>query len=446
AAARDPAAGQPPRQAVIAALDRALADRDGRNTATACLALELEGLEKIERRLGRAAADVAPARAAERLLAALRGSDLLGRLDRARFAVALGPMPRADAGALTQIAGGLQDALDEPLVIGGGSARLTCSIGFCLPERSPGRDGAALLTAAETALREARRHGPGAIRAFSRAMQVSARFRSGLADEVAEALDRDQIRPWFQPQTSTDTGAVTGFEALAHWRHPTHGVIPPEAFLPVIVQTGLSGRLNDRILVHTLSALRSWDKAGLNVPAVGINVSGPELRDPGTAERIIRTLDRFGVAPGRLTLEVVESVLSGADDDIVARNIAALAQRGCGIDLDHFGTGEASLAAIRRFAVSRLKIDRAFIARVDRDRAQQDMVAGILMMCERLGLGTLATGVERVGEHALLAQLGCGHVQGHGIGQPLPFEDTLAWMRGHNGKLQRAVRLGLQAG
>lgn len=443
---RDRVTGLPARQAVIDALDRTLADRDGQNLTTACLALQLEGLDEIEGRHDHTCADTALALVAGRLSDALRGSDVPARLDGTRLGIALGPTHRADLGVLLQIAGRLQDAVAEPIGIAGSSAILGCSVGFCLAARSPAPNGAAILEAAEAALREAGKHGPGAIRGFSRDMQVAARLRNSLAEEAAEALENGQIRPWFQPQTSTDTGAVTGFEALARWSHPEHGLIPPTEFVPVITQAGLSERLSETILVHALSALRSWDKAGLKVPAVGVNFSVPELRDPQLADRIARALGRFSLAPDRLTIEVLESTLSDNSNDMTARNITMLAQLGCGIDLDHFGTGRASLAAIRRFAVSRLKIDRSYVTGVDRDRDQQNMVAAILMMCERLGLDPLATGVERTGEHAILAQLGCGHVQGHGIGRPMPFEDTPGWIRKHNGKLDQAARLGQQAG
>ena len=445
-AARDPVTGLPPRRAVVEALDRILAAQDGHERGTACLALDLEGLEGIAKRHGPAATETALAQAAERLSGALRGTDVLARLNEARFAIALGPMPRADLGALLQTAHRLQNALADPVTIGDSTVPLTCSIGLCLPERSPAPGGSALLEAAETALQEGRRHGPAAVRAFSREMQVSAKLRSSLVEEVAEALENGQIRPWFQPQSSTDTGAVTGFEALPRWSHPEYGLIPPAGLLPVVEQAGLSVRLGEKMLTHSLAALRSWDHAGLPVPSVGLNFSGHELRNPRLAERIFWELDRFGLAPERLTIEILETVLTDGGDDIIARNIRALAQRGCRIDLDEFGTGHISLAAIRRFAVNRLKIDRCFITRIDADRAQQEMVSAILMMCGRLGLDTLATGVERAAEHAMLAQLGVGHVQGRGIGRPMPFEDTPAWIRKHDRKLGKAASLGKQAG
>lgn len=446
-APRAPAAvtGIKPRQAIVDALDYTLSGQGKEGMTTACLAIGLEGVEDVSTRFGPAAADTIRERVAERLTATLRNSDIVGRLDDNRFAVALGPVKRTDLESLLQISGRLQDAVREPISLDATSLYVSCSVGFCMPARSPDSTGTALLAAAEAALRDAAQNGPGAIRSYSADMQLTYTIRNELADEVAEALEIGQIRPWFQPQTSTDTGAVTGFEALARWPHPERGLIPPAEFLPAIEQAGLSERLSEEILFHAFTSLRSWDKAGLNVPSVGVNFSSDELRNPKLIDRIKWELDRFDLTPDRLTVEILETVVSDSSDDMVTRNIAALSDLGCRIDLDDFGTGNASIGAIRRFAVHRLKIDRSFITKVDQDRDQQDMVATILMMAERLGLDTLAEGVERVGEHAMLAQLGCGHVQGYGVARPMPFEDTIAWMRKHDEKRASATRLGRQA-
>ncbi len=438
--------GLPLRDAAVDALEDTLTHHNSRGMTTACVAISLEGLSELSDRFGTPAGELALRRVGERLAGALRGADVLVRLDGASFAAALGPTRRADLETLLQIAGRLQDAVREPISIDATTAYLSCSIGFCLPNRSPSPKGEALLAAAETAMREARSHGPGAIRAFTSEMQSAIALRHDLIDDVSEALEAGHIRPWFQPQISTDTGQVTGFEALARWLHTDHGMIPPSDFLTTIEQAGLSERLSEEILFHAFSALRSWDKAGLNIPTVGVNFSGDELRNPKLVERIKWELDRFNLHPDRLTVEVLETVVSDSGDDVITRNIAALAELGCGIDLDDFGTGNASIAAIRRFAIGRLKIDRSFITHVDQDRDQQDMVAAILTMSERLGLQTLAEGVETTGEHTMLAQLGCGHIQGFGIARPMPFEETIAWARKHQDKLVQAPRVGRQAG
>jgi EAL domain-containing protein (putative c-di-GMP-specific phosphodiesterase class I) len=145
-------------------------------------------------------------------------------------------------------------------------------------------------------------------------------------------------------------------------------------------------------------------------------------------------------------VEVLETVVSAAPDDMIARNINALSRMGCNIDLDDFGTGHASIASLRRFAVKRIKIDRSFVMKVDTDREQQRMVVAILALAEHLNLDTLAEGVETAGEHAILAQLGCRHVQGFGIARPMPFDQTLDWIRANDAKRQNTPRIERRTG
>ena len=151
------------------------------------------------------------------------------------------------------------------------------------------------------------------------------------------------------------------------------GVIPPDEFLEAVENAGLMSKLGETMLFHGLAALRAWDKAGVAVDTVGVNVSGMELRDPKLVERIRWELDRFDILPERFCLEVLETVVADSDHDVIARNIAGLAKMGCRIDLDDFGTGHASITNIRRFAISRLKIDRGFVIGIERDEDRANL-------------------------------------------------------------------------
>lgn len=194
-------------------------------------------------------------------------------------------------------------------------------------------------------------------------------------------------------------------------------------------------RLGEVILTDTLSALREWDRQGLRIPTVGINFCTDELCNPKLVDKIKWELDRYNLTPNRLTIEILETVVSQSSNDIITRNIAGLSALGCAVDLDDFGTGHASISNIRRFAVSRIKIDRSFVSKIDKDPNQQKMVTAILTMAEQLELETLAEGVETVGEHTLLAQLGCGHIQGFNLARPMPFDKTHDWVLQHQGKI-----------
>jgi len=413
---------------------------------TAALVVELDDYNALVSRLGHKACNDILHRTADQMRGVLRDQDVVSRLDGAVFAIALAPVRRADLESLIQVAARLQDAVSRPISLDATTVYVSCSVGFCLGSRAPTLAGETMLEAAEHALYEARLNGPSAIRSYSAEMQSHAKIQHDLIEEVSAALENGQILPWFQPQVSTDTGKVTGFEALARWNHPERGIIPPCDFLPAIEQAGLFERLGEVILYQSLTSLKKWDESGLSVPQVGVNFSSAELRNPKLVDKIRWELDRFDLAPERLTVEILETVVAYMGDDIITRNIAGLATLGCAIDLDDFGTGHASIANIRRFAVGRIKIDRSFIMKVDTDPEQQRMVSAILTMAEQLGLETLGEGVETVGEHAMLAQLGCGHIQGYGLARPMPFEDTLEWMRKHHEKLAKTPKIGRKAG
>lgn len=433
------------RAQMVTVLDGILKSEPISGRTTACLVVQFDDMDQVLERHGRAAQTEVLTRSAERICATLRSGDLVARLEGGGFAIALSPVRRLDLETVVQLSSRLQSAINVPVSLNAQRLYVTASVGFCLAQRAPEPRGKALLDAAQVAADEAARHGPGAVRAFSPDMARHRADRVALREELEVALDEGQIRAHFQPQISTDTGAITGFEALARWYHPERGLISPADFLPMIEDAGLSERLGEVMLFNALTALTRWDKAGHAVPTVAVNFSACELRNPRLAEKLKWELDRFGLEPKRLSVEILEHVVAETDNDVIVSNIANLARMGCGIDLDDFGTGHASITSIRRFAVRRIKIDRSFVTKMDEDREQQKMVSAILSMAERLGLATLAEGVETPGEHALLSQLGCGDVQGFGIARPMPVEETMDWIERHRARPSATPRFGHRA-
>lgn len=445
-APRDAITGLALRDTLERVLEHALDGGEAASGRTACLMLKVDDFDVFTDRHGQAAADDVQHRIADRLRGVLRDDDIVCKMAEAQFGIAIAPVTQLDLEAAIQLASRLQAAVEEPLALDATTVYISCSIGFCLGTRSPLPTGASLLAAARAALDEAARFSPSAIRSFSIEMQRSRQEGAIRSSEAARALENGQIVPFFQPQVSTDTGLVTGFEALARWCHPERGMIAPAEFLPTIQQAGLMERLGDMMLVQSLIALRRWDEAGINVPQVGVNFASEELMNPQLVEKVRWQLDRYGLDPQRLTVEVLETVVAASPEDVIARNINGLARMGCRVDLDDFGTGHASISSIRRFSVERLKIDRSFVMKVDRDIEQQRMVAAILTMAERLGLMTLAEGVETPGEHAMLAQLGCDHVQGYEVARPMPFDQTVEWVRAYHSGLIEAPKFGRRSG
>jgi diguanylate cyclase len=425
------------RPQIVTLMDDILRETPVTGMTTACVVVQFDDASGLLDRHGRAAQTEVLARCAERLCASLRTGDTVARLEGGGFAIALGRVRRFDLESSVQLCARLQSSLSPPISLNGGRIYVTSSIGFCLGERAHAAGGAALLDAAQVAADEALRNGPGAIRAYAPDMTRTRADRDSLRQELETALDEGQI--------STDTGAISGFEALARWYHPERGLIPPAEFLPAIEACGLSGRLGEVMVYNALLALSRWDKAGHKVPTVAVNFSKSELRNPGLASKLKWELDRFDLSPDRLTVEILETVVAETENDVIVSNIAAISQMGCGVDLDDFGTGHASITSIRRFAVRRIKIDRSFVTRVDEDREQQKVVSAILSMAEQLGMETLAEGVETPGEHAMLAQLGCGHVQGFGIARPMPVDETMDWITRHLSRLAGTPRISNRA-
>lgn len=372
----------------------------------------------------------------DRLGEALRDQDQFCLIGEDGFGVALHANRGLNLGGVLAVAQRIQARLSAPLTLDGVSHWPSVSIGFCLSPRAAALNGLTMLQAAETAAEKALRGGPGGLTSYS-VVDFPATLTGDRLAALRRALDNGEIHAHFQPQIRTGTGEVSGLEALARWQHPQSGLVSPADFLPQIESAGLSPRLAERMLRDALVLMRSLDDQGLRVPKVSINLSAEELRNPRLADEIGWELDRHDLAPERLTLEILETVIAQGEDDIAVRNVARLARMGCGIDLDDFGTGHASIANIRRFAVSRLKIDRSFVSHLHEDAEQQRMVAAILSMAANLGLDTVAEGVELAAEQVKLAQMGCGHLQGYAIGRPMPGADLPGWLRAHAAALEQ---------
>lgn len=416
-----------------------------RTHSVACVVLEVDDYRAISTDLGSSGSVELQHQVIERMTSFLRADDMVCQMTDHRFAIAFPYLRQPELGAVLSVIQRLQNAMNDPFTVSGKNVDVSLSAGFCLEGQAPARTGKALLTSARAALEDAARQAPAGVRGYSAATPKSVTQVQEPLLEFLSALEREEITAWFQPQVSTDTGQVTGFEVLARWAHPERGIVPPDEFVPALEETGRLEQLSELMLNHALKALKAWDRAGLDVPKISVNLAHQELRNPGLVDRMKWELDRFDLQPSRVTLEILETVFADSDDDIVARNIRALSEIGYGIDLDDFGTGHSSLSHIRRFHVDRIKIDRSFVSCVDDDPEQQKMVAGVIALAEQLGIETLAEGVETLGEKSILAQLGCNNLQGYSVAHPMPFEQTLTWLEDHGAKLRLTPKVTKRA-
>lgn len=375
----------------------------------------------------------------------LTDADVTVALGGPTFGSALAPQAPHDLEAMLQLCTRIQHGLAKASVLGNAPIRLSASIGFASSSKLRTPSAAAVFQCATTALAEARTRGPGAVRAYSVAMSAKRDTMRKLCKETKSALDRGEVFAYYQPQINIQDGTLSGFEALTRWRHPERGILAPADYLPMMEHSGLMESLGDTMVREALKGLTFWEDAGLSVPRIGVNFSTIELRDPHLVDRIALLLDSADVAPQKLVIEVLETVMATDADEEIVSNLAALADLGCSIDLDDFGTGYASISNIRRFSVERIKIDRSFVGGLEKDEQQQDMVAAILTMADRLGVKTLAEGIETRGEYEALKSLGVHNAQGFHIARPMPIEETRNWIEAFQTTEPQAIALQKRA-
>jgi EAL domain-containing protein (putative c-di-GMP-specific phosphodiesterase class I)/GGDEF domain-containing protein len=433
-AARRPWRDEDGRQTMLAMLERVAATPSAHG---ACLMLELDEWDAFGRRWGmETAADVLD-RVRDRLRAALRDSDHLAYLGGGRFGVVAHPLSSERLGLRNGLADRLQACVSEPLRLGETTVRLTASVGHARLTRDTLDPAGHAIDAATTALSAAQTAGPGSLRAHWEGMAPGDTVRhvalgadAHLAAEVPEALETGAIQPWFLPQIDAKTGAVIGFEMGARWHHPTLGLLGPARFAASIAQAGQVDTVAARLRERAVDALAEWDRAGLGGGdlTLTIRVDADALRNPALAEQVAWSLDAAEIAPERLRLAIPEPVAGACGNDALVATLTALRQQGVHLDLDDFGSGQASLLSIRRFGVTRIRIARALVVGLDQDPDQKAMVGGILSLAREMRLGTLAQGVDTEEERAALAGMGCDVLQGAAIGTPMPFGETHDWL------------------
>lgn len=429
-AERDPLTGLVMRDGLIAWTDLAMSQRKLPEKQVAIIALSIDDLATVEDRFGRAMRETILRDTANRLQPHLREDDVLARLE-GGFALGLRNAPAQEVETLIALAERLMTTFETPFSDGPTRTYCTVSVGIAAESHVRVTGGANLVIGAQTASEYA---GAGSVRVYGDGMSSDRAVDRDTAQELAAALEAGEIVAWFQPQVDIATNRVIGFEALARWDHPSRGMISPAVFLPDIEAHGLSQRLAEVILKQSLMALNTWDAAGFDIATVSVNFSTEELRNPRLPDYIRWELDRHDLDPERFTVEVLETVAAESSEDIVVRNLTTLSQFGCNVDLDDFGTGLTCFINIRRFDVTRIKIDRSLVSKIDLDPEQRKMFSALLAFSRKLGVETLAEGVETEAEITSLRKLGCTQAQGFVISRPMTLGDTLLWLE-DNGQL-----------
>lgn len=388
------------------------AQRDG--AALALMFVDLDHFKTVNDTLGHQAGDELLRQASTRLRGTLRARDLLARLGGDEFLV-LVPHPAGTRDA-EHLAERLLAAMAEPFDIADRDVYLTASVGV---SRFP-RDAAeatALLRFADIALYRAKDDGRNNVKFFEATMDEDASRTMRLRGDLHHALERDELRLHYQPQVDVESGRVVGHEALLRWQHPADGLLAPDRFVPIAEECGLIVPIGDWVLDQAARQHQAWmaDGAGDGPQRIAVNVSARQLQRPGLVESVQRTLQRSGLAPERLELEITESAVM--HDPVHALEVLhALAGLGVRLAIDDFGIGQSSLGLLKRMPVQRLKIDRSFVAGLPADEGDAAIVRAIVAMSSQLGLDVVAEGVETAEQRAFLRAAGVRVMQGLLIG------------------------------
>jgi len=391
--------------------------RDGKHTAV--LFLDLDRFKLINDTLGHDTGDQLLARVAERLKSVLRETETVARLGGDEFIIVIPGL--ADVERAARVAQKVLEVVSAPQLIDERALHVTPSIGISIfPE--DGDDVPTLLRNADTAMYHAKESGRNNFQFFTQDMNQAVQERVSIESDLRTAIDNEQFVLFYQPQVDCRSGEVSGMEALIRWRHPQHGLVPPNRFIPIAEETGLIVAIGDWVLREACRQARGWHDQGQHGLRVSVNLSARQLRQANLCEMIATTLAESGLPASALELELTESLLMD-DPESASTLLRALAGLGIRMAIDDFGTGYSSLAYLKRFPVARLKIDRSFVRDLCSDANDAAIVRAVVAMAASLRMEVIAEGVETVEQLQFLQAHGCFEVQGFLFSPPLPAAD-----------------------
>ena len=386
-----------------------------RAAATALLYLDLDRFKQVNDTLGHAIGDTLLARAAERMRKALRSDDTLGRLGGDEFGVITRTASRE---AVEALAARLIDFVSRPYLIDGHLITVGVSVGAAfMPADAAKADD--LARCADLALYSAKDDGRGTLRFFRPAMSEQAAARRLLEIDLRKAMVLGEFELHYQPQMPADGGEVVGFEALLRWNHPTRGRVSPADFIPVAEETGQIVAIGEWVLRTAAAEAATWPER----VAIAVNVSPIQFRSNRLVETVAAVLERTGLAPHRLEIEITEGVLLH-DEQTNLATLARIHAMGVRVAIDDFGTGYASLAYLKRFPFDKIKIDQSFVREMMSSADSDAIVGSIVSLGRKLGMTTIAEGVETAEQLRRIRSHGCAEVQGYLTGRPMSQQDV----------------------
>ena len=421
----------PTRSLFVDRVEQALFRAKREGSVLAVLSLGLAEFRRVRDTLGQDAAEELLRAAAERLQKFLRLTDTVSLLSASADDTTISKLNDGEFGilfpsldgpeAITWIVKRIFDAFRSPLDITGHQFSIAWHVGVGVYP-ADAHDAITLIRHAGVSRFYAENQGGGnRVEYFSEEINRTAQEQLFLESEMFAAIDAEEFEPLYQPKIDLATGAVTGFEALLRWNHPERGVLAPGDFIEIAERTRLINLIGDWVLRRALEDIKALSKICGRELRVAVNLSPVQFAEPGLAERIIAILDETGVESRVVELELTESCLM-ENMEITFDCLTKLQARGVSISIDDFGTGYSGLSYLRSLPINILKIDRCFIADVDKRSHDEAIVSAILSMSKALGLSVVAEGVETHGQRECLAAMGCEEAQGYLFSRPLHFD------------------------
>ncbi len=421
-ALHDALTGLPNRLLVGERLEQALARSARSGTEVAVLFIDLDRFKLINDSRGHAAGDELLVTVAERLRRVVRADDVMARFGGDEFVVVV--EDRAAAFEASVMAERILAELRQPVIVDGQEVFLSASVGIATSDGigSPN----SLLRDADAAMYRAKAKGRDRAEFFDATMQTEATEHLEIQSALHRAIERDELRVYYQPVIDLVSGAVAGVEALVRWQHPQHGLVSPASFIPLAEDTGLIVPIGAWVLDQATDQLARWRQQSWGRSlTVSVNLSARQLRQPELIPTLMASLLATGLDPGALCLELTETTFM-EDAGSHRETLTGLRDLGLGLAIDDFGTGYSSLTYLKRFPVSVLKIDQAFVRGLGEDAADTAIVKSVIDLAHALGLVVVAEGVETADQMVYLRALGCDMGQGYYFARPQPAEDIEA--------------------
>jgi diguanylate cyclase (GGDEF)-like protein/PAS domain S-box-containing protein len=410
----DEATGLPNRAAFVTQLTRALQSPAHQGTPLAVIHVDLNRFHRVNESVGHETGTTVLAMTAQRLDACLRPGDVVARGSGDDFLVLLRSV--GGEAEVVRVAERIGRALTGGYAVAEHEVFCGSDVGVALGQAGS-TDADTLLRAADTAVSSARR--AGRVQVFRPEMRTDAVLAMRLDTDLRHALERDELRVYYQPVVGLGDGRVHGFEALVRWEHPVRGLVSPADFIPVAEDTDLIIPIGEWVLRQAALQLRDWQTRHPEHPlGMGVNLSVRQFR-PTLVQQVRAVLEHSGVHASGLKLEVTESVVMADADDAIAI-LHELKELGVKLQVDDFGTGYSSLSYLHRLPVDILKIDRSLVVAMPRGSKHMSIVRAIIALADTLGLETTAEGVEDAELADRLREMGCTHGQGYLWSRPVP--------------------------